>query len=719
MYPKGLLFIFCFLSFTYLKAQKANLTKEQMLKGAPHEITKPLPYFLMWEDAENFIIAKKENNFSPYKKYRINAKTGKEVQVNDDEIKETPTKEVEVKKGDIYLIDTEGKETQLTQTKEEEQNPTLSPDQTKVAFTRANNLFVVDLISKNETQLTSDGNETILNGYASWVYYEEILGRPSKYKSFWWSPDSKRIAFMRMDESKVPLFPIVSEEGAHGYTENTRYPKVGDPNPEVTIGIAKADGSNTVWADFDPKKDQYFGMPYWKTDASALWIQWMPRSQDTLKLFEMSVDKSSLKEIYTETQKTWIDLDDQGSRIQFLSDKKHFIYRSDASGWSHLYLHDITGKRLHAITSGNYTVVDLLQVDEKKQWVYFTCRKDNSTRYDLYKVKLNGKELQRLTFGEFTHEDIHLSPDASYFITTYSNASTPDIMALMNHKGKLIFEIANTKGEKFDQTIIAKTELIRIKSEDGKYDLPFRVIRPLKYDSTKKYPLMINIYGGPNAGTVYDGWDLRMQQQWWASEGIIQVTMDHRGSGHFGKEGMNALHRNLGYWEMKDWITIVKWLIKNAGVDSEKVCISGFSYGGYMSCYALTYGSDYFTHGLAGGSVTDWRLYDTHYTERFMDLPSENPDGYKSSSVFTHVDKYKGLLRIYHGNMDDNVHVQNSLQLVKKLQEKKKHFEFMLYPGGRHGWRNLPAQDLHSTNEITRFIYQYLLNKEIPEGVLK
>ena len=292
-------------------------------------------------------------------------------------------------------------------------------------------------------------------------------------------------------------------------------------------------------------------------------------------------------------------------------------------------------------------------------------------------------------------------------------------MALVNNKGKIVLEIANTKGEKFNETIIAKTELMRIKSEDAKYDLPFRIIRPLQYDSTKKYPLLINIYGGPNAGTVYDGWDLRMQQQWWASEGLIQVAMDHRGSGHFGKEGMNALHRNLGYWEMKDWITIVKWLIENAGVDPEKVCISGFSYGGYMSCYALTYGADYFTHGLAGGSVTDWRLYDSHYTERFMDLPAENPEGYTSSSVFTHVNKYKGLLRVYHGTMDDNVHVQNSLQLVKKLQEKKKHFEFMLYPGGRHGWRNLPAQDAHSANEITRFVYQNLLEKETPAEVLK
>jgi dipeptidyl-peptidase-4 len=318
-----------------------------------------------------------------------------------------------------------------------------------------------------------------------------------------------------------------------------------------------------------------------------------------------------------------------------------------------------------------------------------------------------------------SHEDIHVSPDGAYYVTTYSNTATPEVMSLVNHKGEILLELGNAKGEKFDKTVIAPTTIMRIKSEDGKYDLPIRMILPLNFDTSKKYPLLINIYGGPNAGLVYDGWDLRMQQQWWASEGLIQVSMDHRASGHFGKEGMNYLHRNLGYWEMKDWITIVQWLIRNANVDPQRVCISGFSYGGYMSCYALTYGADYFTHGLAGGSVTDWRLYDSHYTERYMDSPKENPEGYASSSVMTHADKYKGMLRIYHGTMDDNVHVQNSMQLVKKLQENKKQFEFMLYPGGRHGWRNLPGQDAHSFNEIVLFIYRYLLGKPIPEGIMQ
>ncbi|MFN8264980.1 MAG: S9 family peptidase [Chitinophagaceae bacterium] len=697
----------------FVSAQQKDLTTAQMLKGAPQKITKPLPQFVKWFDDQNLIIKRDGKTFL------VNGKTGDEKEFTEP----VPAiakliNEVVVKNNDLWHK-TDAGETQITFNKDPEKNPTLSPDGNYVAFTRNNNLYSINLATKKETQLTFDGTDVILNGFASWVYYEEILGRPTRYKSFWWSPDSKHIAYMRMDESMVPMFPIYSEEGQHGYIEQTRYPKAGDKNPEVKVGVVGPDGGSTVWADFNEKDDQYFGMPYWKPDGSALWIQWMPRSQDKLKVYEMNLADGSKKEVYSEEQKTWIDLDDQGGRITFLQNGKQFILQSDASGWNHLYLHDITGKRINAITSGNYTVTAVTFIDEKNQLVYFTCRKDNSARFDLYKVKFNGTGLLRLTFGEFTHRNIQLSPNGSYFVTNCSNTSTPDAMVLVNNKGKIIKELGNAKGEEFATTLLAKTELLRVKSEDGKYDLPVRIVWPVNFDKNKKYPLMINIYGGPNAGTVYDGWQLSMQQQWYAREGMIQVAIDHRASGHFGKEGINYMYRNLGYWEMKDWITIVKWLIENASVDKNKVCISGFSYGGYMSCYALTYGADYFTHGLAGGSVTDWSLYDSHYTERFMDTPAENPEGYKSSSVFTHIDKYKGLLRIYHGTMDDNVHLQNSLQLVKKLQEKKKHFEFMVYPGGRHGWRNLPAQDAHSANENALFIYKYLLEKEVPKEILR
>lgn len=706
-----------FISFLLLShvaiSQKTELSMQQMLKGAPHKLTVPLPEFVQWT-ADNQVVLSKDGNL-----FVTDPVSGIEKPYVSNTPKNKTVRLIQTLNNDLFYLSENGKD-QLTYSPDiPEQNATLSPDGNLVAFTRNMNLFSINLNTGKETQLTFDGGNGILNGYASWVYYEEILGRSSNYKSFWWSPDSKNIAFMRMDENKVPFFPIVSEEGVHGYTEETRYPKAGDPNPEVRIGIIAQEGGKVQWADFDEKSDQYFGMPYWKPDGSALWVQWMPRSQNQLILYEISLAQGSKKEIFKEEQSTWIDLDDQGERIRFLNNGKQFIYKSDASGWNHLYLHDISGKRISAITSGNFTVTEILRVDEKKKQVYFICRKDNSACFDLYRIGINGSGLKRMTFGQYNHRIIELSPDGKYFITQYSNTQTPDVLALADANGKIIKVLASAKGSDFETTRLAKTEIIRIKSDDGKYDLPVRITWPLNYNPSTKYPLLINIYGGPNAGTVYDGWQLNMQQQWWAKEGMIQVAMDHRASGHFGKEGMNYLHKNLGYWEMKDWSTIVRWLIANAGVDPERVGITGFSYGGYMTCYALTYGSDVFTHGMAGGSVTDWQLYDSHYTERYMDTPEENPEGYKSASVLTHVSKYKGALRIYHGTMDDNVHIQNSLQLVKALQEQKKRFEFMPYPGGRHGWRNLRQQDAHSWNDNAAFIYKHLLKKEMPGSVAR
>ena len=707
-----LLFLFILLS-NIAASQKTELTIQQMLKGSPHKVTVALPEFIEWT-SENHVVFSKDG-----KLFETDPVSGKETLFISDNLNTKRAGMVQIANNDIFYLSENGKD-QLTFSPDiAEQNPTLSPDGNYVAFTRNMNLFSVSLNTGKETQLTFDGGKGILNGYASWVYYEEILGRGSNYKSFWWSPDSKHLAFMRMDENKVPLFPIISEEGVHGYTEETRYPKVGDPNPEVRIGVVSQDGGEIQWADFNEKDDQYFGMPYWKPDGSSLWIQWMPRSQDKLILYEITLHNGKKKEIWKEEQKTWIDLDDQGERIRFINNGKQFLYKSDASGWNHLYLHDISGKRINAITAGNYTVTEVLEVDEKKKLVYFIGRKDNSACFDLYRTGMNGKGLKRMTFGNFNHRNIHLSPNGKYFITQYSDSKTPDVLALADENGKIIKVIAEAKGKEYETTILAKTELLRIKSEDGKYDLPVRITWPLNYNPAMKYPLLINIYGGPNAGTVYEGWQLNMQQQWWAKEGLIQVSMDHRASGHFGKEGMNYLHRNLGYWEMKDWSTIVKWLIQNTGVDPERVGIAGFSYGGYMTCYALTYGSELFTHGMAGGSVTDWQLYDSHYTERYMDTPEENPEGYKSSSVLTHVKNYKGYLRVYHGTMDDNVHLQNSLQLVKALQQEKKRFEFMPYPGGRHGWRNLRQQDAHSWNENAAFIYKHLLRKEMPDEVAR
>jgi dipeptidyl-peptidase 4 len=703
---------FAILAVTYCSfdatAQKKELTDEQFFKGNFKGITQALSQVGPWVDESHVIIRKDGKTFL------LDCKKGTEVEYTTPAV----TKPVAVKptvtnkNNDLFVNDI-----QLTNDKDKEVNPIVSPDGNYVAYTKNNNLYTVNISTKKETALTTDGSDVILNGYASWVYMEEILGRSTAYKSFWWSPDSKKIAYFRSDDTKVPEFIITDGTGQHGLIEKTRYPKVGDPNPEVKVGIVSPDGGATVWSDFNEKDDQYFGMPYWKPDGNTLLVQWMNRLQNNLIIYEVNPATGAKKEFYNETQKTWIDLDDN-DRISFLKNSKGFILSGDATGWKHLYYYDMNGKLINGITSGKFTVTGLNYVDEKNGIVYFTARsKENSATRDYYRVNLDGKKLQRLTFGNFNHAFVNASPNSEYFITTYGNSTTPNKMALVNNKGKVIKELGDAKGADYDSYNLAKTALIRVKSDDGLYDLPMKVTWPINMEAGKKYPVLISIYGGPNAGTVSDAFQLTGTQQWYAKEGLIQVAMDHRASGHFGKEGVNYMYHNLGDWELKDYSTMVKWLVASGSADPKKVCITGFSYGGYMSCLALTKYSDVFTYGMAGGSVTDWTLYDTHYTERFMGTPANNAEGYKTGNVMNYIDKYKGGLQIVHGVIDDNVHMQNSLQLISKLQDAKKDFEFMIYPGGRHGWPG--NKGLHFQNLKTKFIYKYLLQKEVPLALIK
>ena len=696
-----------------VQAQKKDLGNDQYFKSNFKGITQALPTVNRWIDDSHLLLRRDGKN------YVIDCKTGTETEATEADMKVEPKPDkttAYLKAGDVYAK-FGGTEMQLTSDKSKKANPTVSPDGNFVAYTKDNDLYSYNLAAKKETRLTSDGSETILNGYASWVYMEEILGRQTQYRAFWWSPDSKHIAFFRSDESQVPVFTITDAPGLHGVVEKERYPKVGDPNPEVKVGVVKPDGGNVVWADFNPKDDQYFGLPYWMPDGSSLLVQWMNRLQDNLIIYEVSTTNGSKREFYNEKQKTWVDLDDGGDRIHFMENNTGFILFSDATGWKHMYFYDMKGKLVNAITSGKFTVTDLTYVDEKKGIVYFMARSlENTARNDFYRVNINGKNMERLTMGEYNN-NINLSPGGSYFVTTYSNASTPPRMTLISSKRKIVKELGDSKGPEFDNYNIAKTELVRVKSDDGLYDLPMKVTWPLNMDKTKKYPVLISIYGGPNAGTVMDTWSLGGNQQWYAKEGLIQVSMDHRASGHFGKEGVNYMYHNLGYWEIKDYSTMVKWLIANGNADPAKICITGFSYGGYMSCYALTYGSDVFTHGMAGGSVTDWTLYDSHYTERYMGTQANNAEGYKNSSAVTHADKYKGVLQIVHGMIDDNVHMQNSILLISKLQDLKKDFEFMPYSGGRHGWGG--NKGIHFQNLKTKFIYKYLLEKDAPKELIR
>jgi dipeptidyl-peptidase-4 len=679
-----------------LVAQKKSFTYDQLFKpNSAVQLTKQLPAIRGWVDDNHYIEMQKDvaGKLVPMS---VDVKTGKAVAYNGtvaDNPRPGPASPPVTVTGGRTV--------------------TSSPDSQWVAYTKKdNNLYVMEVATKKETQLTTDGTDVVYNGYASWVYFEEILGRGSRYKAFWWSPDSKRICYMRFDDTDVPVFPLYVIEGQHGYLEKAHYPKSGDKNPEVKIGVVPVTGGATTWADFNQKDDQYFGAPYW-TPAGELWVQWMNRGQDNLKIFNVDLTSGSKKLVYEESQPTWIDLD-EGNRIQFLTAGNGFILKSDKDGWENLYLHDKEGKQINQITTGNFWGTAILKVDEKAKQIWFRARKENSARFDIYKTGFDGKGLTRLSFGEFSHDQVNVSPTGKYFITTYSNLATPPTMSLVDAKGKVIRELGNSKGEDFDNYALPKTELVRVKSGDGLFDLPVTITYPVNYDPNKKYPVLVSIYGGPNAGTVYDRWrPVGGTSQWWAQEGMIQVSFDNRSSGHFGKKGLNFIHRKLGIWEIEDYITCAKWLRQQSFVDSNRLAITGGSYGGYMTCMALTYGAGVFTHGVANSSVTDWHFYDTHYTERFMDAPKENPEGYKSTSVMTYANKYKGGLRIVHGTSDDNVHMQNSLVLINALQDQKKHFEFMVYPGERHGIGGLKGA--HNRTEAYQFYYDKLLLKPIPK----
>jgi len=694
-------------------SQKKYLSQEQMLKNKMPAIVVPLPQFIRWGDDAHLIFDRRFFPDTALKTITVDATTGMEIiSAKDYKVQPNRTKRVYLKNDDLYFSNN-NIETRLTNNKEVEKNPTLSPDSSEAAYTRNNNLYVFNLITMKETQLTFDGSDSIMNGYASWVYNEEILNSSC---TFWWGPDSRHIAFFRTDDSPVPAFTITDATGQHGYVEKQRYPKAGDRNPEIKIGIISLADNKTTWADFDEHADQYFGSPFWKPGGNSLLVQWMNRAQNNLKIYDVNINTGEKKEFYNEEQKTWIDLDDN-ARVTFLKNGNGVIITSDKTGWRHLYYHDMNGKLINPITSGKYIVTGITFIDEKNELVYYTARKENSTRTDLYVAGLNGKDQKRLTFGDYNHL-VRMSPSGNFFITTYSNVSTPTRIALLDNKGKIIKQLADSKGPEFDNYIISKTELMRVKSEDGLYDLPVTITWPLNTDPNKRYPVIVDIYGGPNASGVSDSWFFSRIREWYAKEGLIFVSIDHRGSGQFGKEGVNNMYRQLGYWEMKDYSAVVKWMISKGWADSTKICIMGYSYGGYMACYALTYAADVFNYGISGSAVTDWSLYDTHYTERYMGTPLNNPEGYKTSSTLTYADRYKGRLLMTHGVIDDNVHLQNTAQLVSRLQDLNKDFDFMMYSGGRHVSLDFSKQ-VHFQNIRTRFIYKYLLEKPVPDGLLR
>ena len=605
-----------------------------------------------------------------------------------------------VKENDLFYFASGNTEVKrLTSDKAAEVNVRFSPDGKKIAYTKNKDLYYYDLVSNKETRLTFDASEKIYNGYSSWVYMEEILGRPSHYAAFWWSPDGNKLAYLRTDETEVPVFTLNrldESDGIHGLIEATPYPKSGDPNPKVKMGIADIATAKTVWVKTDYNIDQYIAWPFWTPDSKKLAIQIVNRDQNEINIILADPASGDFTKIYNESRKTWVEFYED---IYIMKNGSGFIIRSYRNDWENLYYYAWDGKLLSQLTNFNFRVTAIDRVDEDLKTVYFSATGPESTDIHAFRVGLDGKNLLKITNGDGTHS-ISISPKGTYFLDTWNSISSAGSIVAYNKNGKLLKDIYKFEQPVFDPSKNSKAEMVKIMTSDGLFNMAAIITYPLNFDPSKKYPVVFTIYGGPDYKNVSNKWP-GSNPSWYSQNGIITFTIDHRGSGQFGKKGLDYIYRCLGKWEILDYEDGVKWLLTKPYVDGTRMGITGSSYGGYMTCLALTKGADYWTHGFAGSSVTDYRLYDDIYTERYMDTPQDNPAGYKDGSALTFAKNYKGKLFMTHGDMDDNVHMQNSIYLISRLEDEGKSFEFMLYPGGRHGWGG--AKAVHSRNEANNF----------------
>ncbi|MEZ4896232.1 MAG: DPP IV N-terminal domain-containing protein [Saprospiraceae bacterium] len=574
------------------------------------------------------------------------------------------------------------------------QNATDSPDGNHQAYTQDGNLYVQEKSSGTVTQLTHDTDPLVYNGYASWVYYEEILGRGSRYRAFYWSPDSKRIAFLRFDDNPVPEFIIFHSEGQHGRNEYTRYPKAGDPNPAVQLGIADLEKNKIIWVDEDHEKDQYTAWCIWDPRGKGLYFQELNRGQDTLRLYRADPEDGHKELVYQETSPAWVEFYEN---IYFLPDNQGFLLNSERSGWSNIYWHQPDGTIVN-LTPGDRPTTGVDYVDPEGN-VYFGYS-EGINRY-FGRTNLHRPGIEPLVNGDGTHY-VRINEEEGTFSDRYSDWSHPWTNRTYQLDGTPAEDMPEAAADA-NATAGIRVELREI-NVDG-FDLPVKLVFPPNFNPYKKYPVLFNVYGGPRSQSVRNFYqDYSSDDQ--LAKGVIKVTFDHRGSGLFGRKGLDQMHRNLGKWEIHDLLAIVKELEKESYIDSTRIGIQGGSYGGYYTALALTAGAPYITHGIASFPVTDWRLYDNIYTERYMDTPQENPDGYDAGSVMTYADRLEGKLLLIHGTVDDNVHVQNTLQLVDKLEDLDKPFEMMLYPGERHGWGGPKRK--HSQELSERFWSEFL-----------
>jgi dipeptidyl-peptidase-4 len=579
-------------------------------------------------------------------------------------------------KGDLFLIHADGRNEQLTATPVDEEDPKLSPDGKKVLYRSAANLYVLDLATKKALPLTSDGTATLLNGQLDWVYPEELdLGTAT-----WWSPDSRRIAYLQFDVSHELLYPQADLLGERAVSEPERYPQAGTPNALVKLGVVSAEGGSTNWMQVGETSNTLLSRVVWLPDSSSVAVERLSRVQDQLDLVFCNPATGVVHNVLHEHSETWINITDN---LYFLKSRPEFLWTSERSGFRHIYRYSLKGELLGQLTSGEWQVNAMQAIDEGKQTVYFTSTQASPLESQLYSVPFTGGSTTLLTKEPGTHS-LNASPTGGMFVDTFSSLQQPPETSLLSSSGEPLAVLRPADKKLLEEFDLLPVEIVKVKASGGGV-LYARLTRPANFNPAAKYPAIVAVYGGPGAQSVRNAWAGLTMDQVYAHRGYVVWQLDGHGSTGRGHAFEEPLYRAMGKQEVADQCLGVEYLLKLGFVDPGRVGITGWSYGGYMTIRSLLLAPGVFKVGVAGAPVTDWHNYDTIYTERYMGLPGENKKGYETSSNVLDAGRLEGKLLIIHNFEDDNVLFQNTMQMVNGLEKAGKQYFLQLYPQKSHG----------------------------------
>jgi dipeptidyl-peptidase-4 len=590
-------------------------------------------------------------------------------------------------------------------------DPKFSPDGQWVSFVRDSNLWVANIASGKVHALTTGGSEEILKGQLDWVYPEEL----DATTAYWWSPDSSKIAYYQMDERPVTRFPIVDMSSLTGAIEYTRFPEAGGANPIVRVGVVSVSGGETKWMDTGANTDVYLPRVVWLRDSSRVAIERLNRAQNRLDLLFCDASTGASATILTETDEYWVNVADD---LYFFGDNKRFLWSSERTGFRHYYLYDLAGHQLEQLTSGNWAITgnggvgpgaaSHPAVDEAHGFVYFLSNKDNVLDIQLYRLSLADKSVTKVTHEPGTH-DVLIAPNESAFVDTYSKAMTPPRENLDRIDGMNVAAINENKVPELADYQLSPVKFLNLSADDGT-KLYASIIQPPDFDASRKYPVLVNVYGGPQVQNVHNAWDGKdfLWLEMMAEKGYIIFTLDNRGSYGRGHAFETTIYHHLGKIALEDQLAGVKYLKSLPYVDPSRIGIWGWSFGGTMALDAMFNGPDVFKAGVSVAPVTDWRLYDTIYTERYMGRPQDNPEGYRDSSPANQAANLRGKLMIAHSTGDDNVHFVNTSEVLNKLILAGKYpADLMIFPGRGHGIGDAPAR-IQLFQGITDFLVDNL-----------